>query len=261
MKAAFPLKRLPDAWAVFVIAIALAGLFFTPYNSREQAFRSRALEGPSLSHPLGIDGLGRDFLSRLWEGSGHTVALAVMALLITLTVAGLLVSIERLFPNSLGRFIRMSVGLWVAFPVIFIGLLLLVFLNPAPSTLVVAVGLGNLAFAFRQLRIFWMGTRNALFVQSSEVLGARGWSLFRWAIWPNLVPDIFALARLLFAMSALELSGLAFLGLIGDPDYAELGSILKQNQPYLYQAPALAILPGAILSLILLSVHLSRFHK
>jgi peptide/nickel transport system permease protein len=261
MKRSFSLRRLPDFWAVLVLFGALGGLLVTPYDSREQAFRDRALEGPSLAHPLGIDGLGRDFLSRIWEGSGHTVALAVLALVITLGIAALLVSIERIFPNSIGRFIRMAVGLWVAFPVIFIGLLLLVFLHPSPVTLVVAVGLGNLAFAFRQLRVFWMATRNALFVQSSEVLGARGWSLFRWAIWPNLVPDLFALSRLLFAMSALELSGLAFLGLIGDPDYAELGSILKQNQAYLYQAPALAILPGAILSLLLLSVHLSRFHK
>ncbi|NDV60831.1 ABC transporter permease [Puniceicoccales bacterium CK1056] len=261
MKALISLRRLPDAWASFILVFALSGLLFTPYPSREQAFRDRALEGPSWAHPLGIDGLGRDFFSRLWEGSGHTVALAVIALLITLGVAALLVSIERIFPNSIGRFVRMGVGLWVAFPVIFIGLLLLVFLNPSPFTLVLAVGFGNLAFAFRQLRVFWMATRNALYVQSSEVLGSRGWALFRWAIWPNLVPDIFALARLLFAMSALELSGLAFLGLIGDPDFAELGAILKQNQPYLYQAPALAILPGAILSLILLSVHLSRFHR
>jgi peptide/nickel transport system permease protein len=250
-----------DLWTIALLAGTTAGMVFSPYDPRAQSFRDRALEGPSLSHPLGIDGLGRDFLSRLWEGSGHTVALAALALLITLLAAALLVSLERAFPDSLGRFIRMVVGLWVAFPVIFIGLLLLVFLDPSPFALVIAVGLGNLAFGFRQLRIFWIGNRNALHVQSSEVLGARGWSLFRWAIWPNLVPDLFALARLLFAMSALELSGLAFLGLIGDPDFAELGSILKQNQAYLYQAPALVILPGAMLSLILLSVHLSRFHR
>ena len=254
-------NRFADTWAAFLVLLCLCGTFLAPFPTGEQAFRDRALESPSWAHPLGIDGLGRDFFSRLWEGSGHTVALALMALLITLSIASLLVAVERLFPESTGRFIRMGIGLWVAFPVIFIGLLLLVFLNPSPSTLVVAVGLGNLAFAFRQLRVLWIGTRKALFVQSSEVLGARGWALFRWAIWPNFSPDLLALARLLFAMSALELSGLAFLGLIGDPDFTELGSILKQNQPYLYQAPALAILPGACLSVILLSVHLSRLHK
>ncbi len=226
-----------------------------------QDFREQALEGPSFSHWLGVDGLGRDFASRLWQGAGNTVMLAGTGMVITMLLASLLVSLEQTGPDWCARFIRMVIGLWVALPVIFIGLLLLVFLKPSPGALVLAIGFGNLAFCFRQLRVLWMTVRGALYVRSSEVLGSRGWRLFQWAIWPNLKPDLLALGRLLFAMSALELSGLAFLGLIGDPDFPELGSILKQNQAYLYQAPMLVIIPGAFLSFLLLSVHLSRFHK
>ena len=254
-------RRAPDIWALFLLGAALFGLLYTPHDPMAQAFRERALGGPSWRHWLGIDGLGRDFASRLWNGAGNTVALAALALLLSLVLASLLLALERRGPGWCGRAIRTGIGIWVALPVIFIGLLLLVFLNPSPWALVVAVGLGNMAFAFRQLRVYWQGVRGAVYVQSSEVLGSQGWGLFRWAIWPNLKPDLFALGRLLFAISALELSGLAFLGLIGDPDFPELGSILKQNQAYLYQAPMLVVLPGALLSLILLSVHLSRFHR
>lgn len=250
-----------DTVAVFLVLTALAGTLYTPFDPNEQSFRESALTGPSLQHWLGIDGLGRDFFSRLWCGAGNTVFLACVSLLTTLVLASALVALERAFPRFPGRLIRMAVGIWVAMPVIFIGLLLLVFLKPSPGALVWAVALGNLAFAFRQLRVYWIKTRGALFVEASEVIGAEGWRLFRWAIWPNLIPDIFALARLLFAISALELSGLAFLGLIGDPDFAELGSILKQNQAYLYQAPFLVILPGVVLSALLLATHLSRFHR
>ncbi|MEX0324681.1 MAG: ABC transporter permease [Puniceicoccaceae bacterium] len=253
--------RIGDAWALLLFLLVLAGLFVTPHDPMSQAFRDSALEGPSLSHWLGIDGLGRDFASRLWMGGANTVSLAAAALGISLLLSSALVAVEQGGPGWLGRLVRMGIGLWVAFPVIFIGLLLLVFLKPSPGALVLAVGLGNTAFAFRQLRVYWMNVRGALYVRSSEVLGSRGWQLFRWAIWPNLRPDLFALCRLLFAISALELSGLAFLGLIGDPDFAELGSILKQNQAFLYQAPSLVILPGLLLSLILLSAHLTRFHR
>lgn len=250
-----------DFVAICLLSLALLGTVFTPYDPSAQRFRDAALAGPSMAHWMGIDGLGRDFLSRLWSGAGHTVLLASLSLLATLVLAVGLLALERAFPRFPGRLIRMAVGIWVAMPVIFIGLLLLVFLKPSPGALVWAVALGNLAFAFRQLRVYWIKTRGALFVQASEVIGARGWGLFRWAIWPNLIPDLFALGRLLFAISALELSGLAFLGLIGDPDFAELGSILKQNQAYLYQAPALVILPGVVLSALLLATHLSRFHR
>jgi len=257
------MKRIPmaDTWALFLLAFVLLGYAYTPHDPMGQTFRENALAGPSASHWLGIDGLGRDFLSRLWRGGANTVSLAACALGITLSLAAGLVAIEQRGPVWSRRTVRMLIGLWVALPVIFIGLFLLVFLKPSPGALVLAVGLGNMAFAFRQLRVYWISTREALYVKSSEVLGSRGWQLFRWAIWPNLKPDLFALCRLLFAISALELSGLAFLGLIGDPDFAELGSILKQNQAYVYQAPMLVVLPGAFLSSILLSVHLTRFHR
>jgi len=250
-----------NTWAAAVLVFAVLGLLWTPHDPMSQAFRDTALQGPSLAHLLGIDGLGRDFASRLWQGAGHTVVLASLSTLLTFLLSTVLVASEQTASGWLSRLIRMGVGIGVALPVIFIGLLLLVFLPPSPGALVVAAGLGNVAFAFRQLRIYWLGVRNALYVRASEVLGSRGWTLFKRAIWPNLKPDIIALGRLLFAMSALELSGLAFLGLIGDPDFTELGSILKQNQAYLFQAPMLVVLPGAILSLILLSVHLSRVDR
>lgn len=250
-----------DAGAVAMLLFAFAGLFFTPHDPRAQAFRDLAPSGPGPAHWLGVDGLGRDFLSRLWEGLGHTVLLSAAALLLTFCLAAVLVLLEQAGPRRVGRMVRSLMGLAVAVPVLFIGLLLLVFLNPSPGALVLAVGIGNTSFAFRQMRVFWQTVRGALYVRSSEVLGARGWGLFRWALWPNLQPDLLALARLLFAMSALELSGLAFLGLIGDPDFTELGSILRQNQAYLYQTPLLVVLPGLLLSLLLLTLHLSRFHR
>lgn len=253
--------RFWDTWAALLFVFILAGFFLTPHDPMSQAFRDLALDGPSVAHPLGIDGVGRDFASRLWRGAANTVLLAGCSLAISLMAGSILVMAEQGGPAWCGRLIRMGVGLWVAFPVIFIGLLLLVFLKPSPGALVIAVGLGNIAFAFRQLRVYWITVRGAVYVRSSEVLGSRGWRLFRWAIWPNLRPDILALSRLLFAISALELSGLAFLGLIGDPDFAELGSILKQNQAFLNQAPALVFLPGLLLSIILMSVHLTRFHR
>ncbi len=254
-------QRFWDAGAVGLLLFAMAGLFLTPYDPRAQAFREIAPSGPSVAHWFGVDGLGRDFFSRLWEGLGHTVVLAAGSLLLTFFLAGLLVLLEQAGPPRLARMVRSLMGLAVAIPVLFIGLLLLVFLSPSPGALVLAIGLGNTSFAFRQLRVFWQTVRHALYVRSSEVLGARGWMLFRWALWPNLQPDLLALARLLFAMSALELSGLAFLGLIGDPDFTELGSILRQNQAYLYQAPMLVVWPGLLLSLLLFTLHLSRFHR
>jgi len=243
-----------------LIAVALvtaAGLVWTPHDPAAQDFRDLRLDGFSATHPLGVDGLGRDVLSRLWRGLGHTAALSLSALALNFFVGASMLTLEEK-TGRLGRTaIPLAAAVWLGLPVIFLSLILLVFLPPGPATLIVAVALGNAPLTYRQMRIAWREQQRAAYVEASRALGAAGWPLFQRTLWPNLQNDFAALARLVFALSALELSGLAFLGLIGDPDFPELGAMLRQYQPYLSQAPWLSLFPGIALSGLLLLVHLS----
>ena len=240
--------------AAFIV-FALSGFWATPYDPSLQQFRDLAFAGPQWGHWFGIDGLGRDFASRLWSGLGNTVGMAAGALGLNLILALSILALERTLPPELGRMVPLLISIWVAVPVIFIGLILLVFLGPSAGTLVLAVAVGNVPFAFRQLRVLWQEHRSALYVEASTALGGTLRHTFGYAIWPNLRPDFFALCRLIFAICVLELSGLAFLGLIGDPDFPELGAILRQNQAYLFQRSALVLWPGLLLCGLLLAVH------
>jgi peptide/nickel transport system permease protein len=245
-------------WALpLVLGVALIGVLWVPHDPLQQAFRDSPLVGPRPGNWLGVDGLGRDFGSRLWRGAGHSVLLASAALLLALGGGALLVWLRTVGGRWVERVVQAVVGLWVAVPVIFIGLLLLLVLRPSLGALVLAAGLGNLPLACRQLTVMWREQRAAAYVEASVALGATRWRLVRHTLLPNLLPDMAGLSRLLFALAVLELSGLAFLGLIGDPDYPELGAILKQNQAYLFQAPMLVVLPGLILAGLLAVVHAS----
>ncbi|MEO0794190.1 MAG: ABC transporter permease [Verrucomicrobiota bacterium] len=242
-------------WLFAVALIALVGLVWTPYDPLAQEFRDLRLGGFSVAHPVGVDGLGRDVFSRLWRGLGNTAMLSLAALALNFLVATIILVLER-STGRLGRaIIPLIAAVWLGLPVIFLSLILLVFLPPGAATLVLAVALGNTPMTYRQLRISWREQRRAQYVEASMALGARGWPMFRRTLWPNLAPDIAALARLIFALGALELSGLAFLGLIGDPDFPELGAMLRQYQPFLSQAPWLVLAPGVLLSSLLFVVH------
>ena len=244
------------AWGA--LGLSLLGLIYTPYSPMEQNFRDDAFSGASISHWLGIDGLGRDFGSRLWRGAGNTVAMALMALSLNFIIASALLYLEQTGPRLLRRVIPLGIGIWVAVPVLFIGLVIMVFLKPSVGTLIVAVSLGNVPLAYRQLRVLWIEQRNALYVLATEILGAGRRHLLTYTLWPNLRSDLLGLAKLILAICVLELSGLAFLGLIGDPDFPELGAILRQNQSYLFRSPMLVGWPGLILTSLLLLVHLSK---
>lgn len=240
------------------LILSLLGLLYTPYDPLEQNFRDDAFSRATVNHWLGIDGLGRDFGSRLWRGAGNTVAMALMALTLNFIIASSLLYLDQSGPRWLQHLIPLGIGIWVAIPVLLFGLVLLVFLKPSTGTLVVAASLGNVPLAYRQLRILWLEQRNALYVRASEILGAGRCHLLIYTLWPNLRPDLLGLAKLILAISVLELSGLAFLGLIGDPDFPELGAILKQNQSYLFRSPMLVVWPGIILCSLLLILHLSK---
>lgn len=247
----------PGVAAAVLAALALTGLFFTPHDPAAQAFIAERLTGPSMGHWLGVDGLGRDFFSRMWLGTANTIVLGSTASAVTLLLAGGLLAAERGGPRWCGLLIRNIVSVGIAMPVLFVGLLLLVFLKPSAPALVAAVSIGGTPFAFRQLRVIWTEQSNALHVLASRALGARTGHLVRFTIWPNVRSQVWSLAKILFAVSVLELSGLTFLGLTGDPDMAELGTMLRQNQAHLFQQAFLVVWPGLVLSGLLLLVQLS----
>lgn len=251
------MKRWVRSALVVAAVLISAGLFWTPHDPMTQEFDGQRLAGISWEHPLGVDGLGRDVASRLWRGAAHTFLMAAAAGAACLVLATGLLVLERTLPWGTGRLIRGMTAMGIAIPALFMGLLLLVFLPPSPRTLIAAAALGTAPLAFRQLRVFWLEHSRAEYVRSSEVLGAGRWRIFTRSIWPNLQPDAAALFRIVFALAVLELSGLAFLGLIGDPDFPELGALLRENQRYFLQKPSLVMWPGIVLSGFLLLVHLS----
>lgn len=240
------------------IAWALVGLVWTPHDPRATAYLDVAGQGGSWAHWMGVDALGRDVFSRVWLGSGRTIVLGAAAAVGALALAALLLVVERRGPRFVRAGVRSLTAASLALPVLFVGMLLLVFLPASPWTLVLACALGGVPFAFRQARIVWLEQAGALHVTASRTLGA-GWRhLVSFAIWPNLRPEAAALARLLFAASVLELSGLSFLGLAGDPDQAELGMLLRRYQAELFRQPMLVFWPGVFLSGLLLLVHLEN---
>ncbi len=239
---------------VFFWLVVLVGLLWTPLPALEQSFREARLSFPGWPHVLGVDGLGRDYFSRLWLGGAWTLLLGCLIMAGTLLSGALTVWATVKGPRIVGVVIESLLPLGLTLPVILLALLLLAAFGPSLLVLVAAVILGNWVFAFRQIRVLWRQHSGREYVEASRVLGASGWHLFRRTIWPNLVADVLALVRLFWAIGILEVSGLAFLGLIGDPDFPELGAILRQNQSYLFQAPLFAIIPGALLSLILISI-------
>ncbi|MEA2770523.1 MAG: peptide/nickel transport system permease protein, partial [Acetobacteraceae bacterium] len=123
-----------------IVALALAGIWFTPFDPTAFAVRSR-LAAPSLPHPFGTDEFGRDVLSRVLAGGHLSLEIGFGAMLISLLLGvplGLLAAFHR---GVVEEVIMRTVDLLISLPPVLLGLLILAVTPPSLIKTIIAVGL------------------------------------------------------------------------------------------------------------------------
>ncbi|OUW16913.1 MAG: hypothetical protein CBD18_05935 [Opitutales bacterium TMED158] len=241
-----------------LFGFCLMGFALTPFDPYGQLFLDKAESGFVWSHAFGVDELGQDVLSRVWRGSANTICYAFLASVGTLLLSTVLLTAERKGGRSVSQLILSLVSLGIAVPVMFLGLLFMIFMDRSPSTLSIAIAIAGVPLAFRQLRILWIEQNAAMHVEASRAVGGDDRHVFLFSLLPNIRPQLFELWKLAFAVAILELSALTFLGLAGDPNWAELGTLLHKHQKHLLQQPLLVIWPGVTLCAILWTIRRIR---
>nr|WP_246462661.1 ABC transporter permease subunit [Pelagicoccus albus] len=169
-----------------------------------------------------------------------------------------MLGLEEKGGRVIGSAVRSVVSFGIAMPAIFVGLLIVTFMERGPWALTTAISVAGVPFAFRQLRVLWSELKSTAYVEASKAIGGGAWHRFNFTIWPNLWPQLLGLWKLVFAFSLLELSALTYLGLAGDPNWSELGTLLREGQKLLLNDPSFVIWPGMALCLALGSVRLVR---
>lgn len=239
-----------------VVLAALLAPVLGQHPPTEQPFRELALTGPSATHWLGVDGAGRDVLTRMLYGAGVTLGIAVGATLIAL-IGGVLLGIVA--ATGRGWFDVVVVHLvdfLLAFPSILLGLVVLTVLKPSPTSVTIAVGIANLPAIIRQVRAAFRSESAKPYVLAARAVGAGRWRVAVIEILPNCAALIFALTTLTLGSAVLEAAGLAFLGLSGQPDVAEWGMMLREEGRAFRVAPWLCIAPGLAIAWTVLAFNL-----
>jgi peptide/nickel transport system permease protein len=93
------------------------------------------------------------------------------------------------------------------------------------------------------------------YVLASRAFGATPWRVLTSEILPSLVSPVVVLASLSLGTAILEVAGLSFLGIGGDPTAPEWGAMLAQAKDY-WSKNWFAIAPGAAISLTVLGFNL-----
>jgi peptide/nickel transport system permease protein len=240
---------------VVVLAALLAGVV-ARHGPTEQPFRAEALTGPCWTHPLGVDGVGRDAMARLLFGARATLGIALgataIALLAGVTLGALAATLRGVFDAAMSH----VVDFLLAFPTILLGLVALTVLPPSPSSVAIAVGIAGLPTVARQVRAAFVSEAAKQYVLAARASGAGRWRIAVREILPNCAGLILVLTTLTLGGAVLEAAGLAFLGLSGQPDVAEWGMMLREGRGEFRNAPWLCIAPGIAIAWTVLAFNL-----
>lgn len=238
-----------------VIALAsLLGPWLSPH-SYSRVNLQQHLQPPSASHWLGTDELGRDVLTRLLQGGRVSLFVGLSAALLS-ALAGILIgAVSGYYGGFIDTLLMRFTDLMLSIPSL---PLLLILSRLGKGTVWEIVGIlvifGWMSLA-RIVRGSFLSLREMQFVDSARVVGSPHWRIILRHILPNTMAPIIVYATLNLGYAILAESSLSYLGLGIQPPLPSWGNMLLNAQHYLKVAPWLAIFPGLLIFVSLLSVN------
>src|SRR5579871_2137470 len=122
------MKRIAAVSLIFLILISLMAIFapvVTRYSYDEQNI-SEKLQGPSSTHWMGTDTLGRDLYSRIVYGARMSLSVGVITALFALVLGTLTGALAGYFGGWADRMLMSFVDLFYIFPSLLMAILLMI---------------------------------------------------------------------------------------------------------------------------------------
>lgn len=247
--------------SILILATLLVPL--SPYDP-ELSNVSRRLEPPSWQHPFGTDGLGRDMLTRVLYGGRISLLVGFMVVIITLLIGVPIGAIAGYFGGWVDNVLMRIIDATLALPSLLVLILLGAILREVDlpfveknNVLTIAVVIGLLAWmtVARLVRAIFLTLRDIEYVTAAQALGASNLRIMASEILPNGLGPIIVESTLEIGWAIMEESGLSFLGFGIQPPTPSWGNLLGNAQEHLTTQPWLAIFPGIMIFLTIISVN------
>jgi ABC-type dipeptide/oligopeptide/nickel transport system permease subunit len=243
---------------VLVAIAVLTALFATSLAPHSYTETSMLLVWgePDAQHPLGLDSLGRDILSRILVGA--RVSLGVAAGVLTLTLAfGTAVGMAAAYFGGWFDTVAMrTVDIILAFPELIFAILLAAVLGPGVLTVVLALAIVWWPGVARLARSLVLGLRHEAFVEAAVASGTRPAAILWRHLLPNIVAPLIVRASIGVGFIITAEATLSFLGLGVQEPTPSWGGMIRDGLTVMRTDPYLAISASAVLGITILGFNL-----
>ncbi|HSF18984.1 MAG TPA: ABC transporter permease [Vicinamibacteria bacterium] len=245
-----------SAAVIFVFGItAIFAPWLSPYGPLEQDLENN-YAGPSPSHLLGTDDLGRDILSRLIYGSRVSLFIALSSVGLGLVVGTMLGLVAAYYRGVVDSIIMRVMDVLLALPSILLGIAIVVVLGNGVRNTVIAVAVFSVPTFARLVRGSALSILERDYVMAIRALGASVRRIVLGHVLPNALTPLVVQSTLQLGVAILIASGLSFLGLGVQPPDPEWGAMLSKGRELVRSTPVAAFAPGFAITLVVLSFSL-----
>jgi peptide/nickel transport system permease protein len=252
---ASPVRAVALAVLLAIVCGALLAPVVSPHDPLEINIPNRLI-GPSLTHPLGTDELGRDLLSNilyasrisLLVGAGATVASALVA-----APLGLLAGLRGGMADVV--IMRLTDGL-LAIPNLMLALAIVTSLGTSTATLLMAIGLTLTPATIRIVRAEALVEQGKDYVLSARALGASEPRIMFRHILPNTLSTILVQLTLGMTLAILIEAFMSYVGLGVQPPRASLGTLLSAGYGFVGLSVWYVTFPGLFIFALIWSLNI-----
>jgi len=208
------------------------------------------LQSPGAGHMLGTDALGRDILSCLAFGALTSVAIALAVVILAATIGAGLGFLAGWHEGLVGACIMRVADFILAFPGILLALALVAFWGQGAMPLILALALTGWVGYARLVRGEVLKIKHQDYILAARGFNARSRHIAGSHILPLVFPMLLTQAVSGIAAVILAEASLNFLGLGLDPRLPTLGGMIDAGRGHLFDRPALVLIPGVFLVLL-----------
>ncbi len=213
---------------------------------------------PSLQHWLGTDSMGRDLLSRVLQGSGVSLLIAVQATIVIILIAIVYGGFSGWFGRRIDVILMMGLDVWLSLPSAVLAAVIGLLLSQWSDSLLVVsfvIGATHWGRLARLVRGEVIRLREKNFIKASESIGASSFQSLSDHILPHLALVISVYVVYQVPSLILAESFLSFIGLGVQPPETSWGILLQDGWRSLQVYPHVVFYPAIFLFLTVFSLN------
>lgn len=242
---------------VLVTLAAVLAPWISPYDPLAGDPQLRLLPPLSEGHLLGLDGQGRDILSRLIWGGRYSLSVAVVPVLCAGVVSLVIGMVGGYLGGRWGDSVMRLLDIVFAFPIVLFAIALAAVLGAGLVNTMVAVGVTLVPYMSRVVYTATVQESAKEYVEAARAAGAGHLEILRKQLLPNVLSPLVVYGTTLAGLVIVLAAGLSFLGVGITPPAPDWGVMTSDGRQVLLEGYAhVATVPGLVILVVALAFNL-----